>query len=115
MRSYVSLLSTRVPALLAGAEDTATSPDMRDDENQSHSRRRFCESSPETLPRLGDECQGAPALAVIRGITDINGALAWRALITRYGPNTEPRVHSLNVKNFSSELTANEIALDEWL
>ena len=33
-------------------------PRHENDENQSHSRRRFCESSPETLPRLGDECQG---------------------------------------------------------
>ena len=59
-----------------------------------------------------------PALAVIRGITDMNGALAWRALITRYAPNTAPRVQSLmsailNAKTFPSELTAYEIALDE--
>ena len=31
-----------------------------------------------------------PALAVIRGLTDMNGALTWRALITRYAPNTAP-------------------------
>ena len=60
-----------------------------------------------------------PALAVIRGITDMNGALAWRALITRYAPNTAPRVQSLmsailNAKTFPSELTAYQIALDEW-
>ena len=60
-----------------------------------------------------------PALAVIRGITDMNGALAWRALTTRYAPNTAPRVQSLmseipNAKTFPSELTAYEIALDEW-
>ena len=49
----------------------------------------------------------------------MNGALAWRALITRYAPNTAPRVQSLmsailNAKTFPSELTACEIALDEW-
>ena len=49
----------------------------------------------------------------------MNGALAWRALITRYAPNTAPRVQSLmsailNAKTFPSELTAYEIALDEW-
>ena len=60
-----------------------------------------------------------PTLAVIRGITDMNGALAWRALITRYAPNTAPQVQSLmsailNVKTFLSELTTFEIALDEW-
>ena len=49
----------------------------------------------------------------------MNGALAWRALITRYAPNTAPRVQSLmsailNAKSFPSELTAYEIALDEW-
>ena len=48
----------------------------------------------------------------------MNGALAWRALITRYAPSTAPRVQSLmsailNVKPFPSELTAYEIALDE--
>ena len=36
-----------------------------------------------------------PALAVTRGITDVNGALTWRALIVRYAPNTAPRVQSL--------------------
>ena len=60
-----------------------------------------------------------PALAVIRGITEMNGALAWRALITRCAPNTAPRGQSLmseilNVKPFPSELMAYEIALDEW-
>ena len=54
-----------------------------------------------------------PALAVIRGVTDMNGGLAWRALITRYAPNTAPRVQSLmsaifNVKTFPSELTVYE-------
>ena len=48
----------------------------------------------------------------------MSGALAWRALTTRYAPNTAPRVQSLmsaifNVKTFPSELTAYEIALDE--
>ena len=50
---------------------------------------------------------------------DVNGALAWRVLITRYAPKTAPRVQSLmsailNAKTFPSELTANGIALDEW-
>ena len=49
----------------------------------------------------------------------MNGALAWPALITRYAPKTAPRVQSfmsaiLNVKPFPSEITAYEIALDEW-
>ena len=59
------------------------------------------------------------ALAVIKAITDMNGALAWLALITKYASNTASRVQSLmsailNVKTFPSELTAYEIALDEW-
>ena len=60
-----------------------------------------------------------PALTVIRGFTDMNGALAWRALIKRYAPSTAPRMQSLmsailNVKALPPELTAYEIALDEW-
>ena len=60
-----------------------------------------------------------PALAVIRGIIDMKGALAWRALITRYAPNTTSREQSLmstihNVKTYPSELPPYEIALDEW-
>ena len=75
--------------------------------------RRWRDSSQQPLPRLGDERE------VIRGIADITGALAWRAMIKRYAPNTEPRVQSLtsailNVKTSPSQLTAYEIALDEW-
>ena len=60
-----------------------------------------------------------PALAVIRGIEDMKGALAWRALVLRYAPNTAPRVQSLmnailNATAFPSELAAYEIALDGW-
>ena len=60
-----------------------------------------------------------PALAVIRGITEMNGVLAWRPLVTRYAPNTKLRVQSfmkaiINAKTFPSELTAYEIALDKW-
>ena len=36
---------------------------------------------------------------MIRRITDTNGALAWRALITRYVPNTAPRVQSPHERN----------------
>ena len=86
VKSYVSLLSTHVPALLTGAENPAVSPDM----SIATIRATFTEdggdSSQETLPRLGDQRERGPALAVIRGITDMNGALAWRALITRYAP-----------------------------
>ena len=35
------------------------------------------------------------ALAVIRGITDLNGVLAWRALTTRFAPNTALPVQDL--------------------
>ena len=49
----------------------------------------------------------------------MNAAPAWRASITRYAPNTAPRVQSLvsailNVKTLPSELTAYEFALDGW-
>ena len=117
MRSNVSLLSVHVPALLAGAED-ATSPDM----SMTRIRTTFTEDGVTAAKKLFHvlvmNVRG-PALAVIRGIEDMNGALAWRALITRFAPNRAPRVQSLmsailNVKTFPSELTAYEIALDEW-
>ena len=116
MRSYVSLLSAHIPALLAGAEDTS-SPDM----SMTRIRATVTEDGVAAAKKLFHvlvmNVRG-PALAVIRGITDMNGALAWRALITRDAPNTT-RVQSLmsailNVKTFPSELTACEIALDEW-
>ena len=71
MKSNVPLLSTHCATLLAGAEDTTTSPDVQ------------------VMNVRGQ------ALGVIRGITDMNGALAWRALTTRCAPNTATRVQSL--------------------
>ena len=80
MKSYVS---THVPALLTGAEDTATSQDM-----MTRIRATLTEdgatAAKKLLPRLGDEL----VLVVITGITDMNGAWAWGALITRYYPRT---------------------------
>ena len=61
------------------------------DVNQSHSHRRWRDSQT-TLPREGTNQRWQ----VIRGNTDMNGALAWRAVITRYAPKTAPRVQSLN-------------------
>ena len=90
MKSYVSLLSTHVPALLAGAEDTATSPDM----GRTRIRATLTEEDATAAKKLFHVLVmhvRRPALAVIRGITDMSGALAWRALIKRYAPNTAPR------------------------
>ena len=117
MRSYVSLLSTHVPALLAGAEDS-TNPDMSMTRIRTTLTDEGVAAAQKLLHVLVMNVRG-PALAVIRGITEMNGALAWRALITRYALNTAPRVQSLmsailNVKLFPSELTAYEIALEEW-
>ena len=118
MKSYLSLLSTHVPALLTSAENPTESPDM----SIATIRATLTEDGVTTAEKLFHvlvmNVRG-PALAVIRGITDMNGALAWRALITRYAPNTAPRIQSLmsailNAKTFPSELTAYEIALDEW-
>ena len=118
MKSYVSLLSTHVPALLAGAENPAASPDMSIATIRATLTEDGVTAAKKLFHVLVMNVRG-PALAVIRGITDMNGALAWRALITRYAPNTAPRVQSLmsailNAKTFPSELTAYEIALDEW-
>ena len=116
MRSFVSLLSAHIPALLEGSEDV-TSPDM----SMTRIRATLADDGVAAAKKLFHvlvmNVRG-PALAVIRRITDMNGALAWRALITRYAPNTAPRVQSLmsailNVKTFPSELTAYEIALDD--
>ena len=105
MRSYVSLLFVHVPALLAGAQDTS-SPDM----GMTRIRATLTEDGVTAAKKLFHvlvmNVRG-PALAVIRGITDMNGAWAWRALSTRHAPNTAPRVQSLmsailNVKTFPS-------------
>ena len=117
MRNYVSLLSAHIPALLAGAEDTA-SPDMSMAKIKDTLADDGLTPAQKLFHVLVMNVRG-PALTVIRGITDINGALTWRALTTRYAPNTAPRAPSLmsailNVKAFPSELTAYEIALDEW-
>ena len=98
------------PALLAGAEDTATSPDVSVTRIRAILTEDGATAANKFFHILVMNVSG-PALAVIRGSTDVNGAVAWRALITRYAPNTAPRVQSLmnailNVKTFPSELTA---------
>ena len=60
-----------------------------------------------------------PALGVLRGNLQQNGALAWRALVKRYEPNTAPRIQSLmsNILNwpqFPSDLTSYETKLADW-
>ena len=55
VKSYVSLLSTHVPALLAGAEDTATSPDMSMTGITATLTEDGATAAKQTLPRLGDE------------------------------------------------------------
>ena len=56
--SHVSLLSTHVPALLAGAEDTATSPDMRMTRIRATLTEVGATAAKKLLPRLGDEREG---------------------------------------------------------
>ena len=107
MKSYVSLLSTHVPALLTGAENPATSPDMSIATIRATLTEDGVTAAKKLFHVLVMNVRG-PALAVIRGITDMNGALAWRALITRYAPNTALRVQSLmsailNAKTFPPE------------
>ena len=75
MKSNVSLLSTHVPALLAGAEDTATSPGM----SMTRIIATLTEDGVTAAKKLFHvvvmNLKG-PALAVITGITDMNEALA---------------------------------------
>ena len=58
MRSYVSLLSTHVPALLAGAEDTARSTDMSMTRFRATLTEVAATAAKKLLPRLGDEREG---------------------------------------------------------
>ena len=118
MRNYVSLLSAHIPALLAGAKD-ATNPDM----GMTRIRATLTDDGVAAAQKLFHvlvmNVRGTSTGSDQRNHRDMNGALAWRALITRYAPNTAPRVQSLmsailNVKTFPSELTAHEIVLDEW-
>ena len=115
MRSYASLLSVHIAALLTGAQDP-TIPDMSVSKIRT-TLTNGIEAAQKLFHVLVMNVRG-PALTVIRGVTDMNGALAWRALIKKYAPNTASRMQSLisailNVKAFSSELTAYEFALDE--
>ena len=68
MSSHVSLFSTHVPALLAGAEDTATSPDM----SMTRIRATLTEDGATAAKKLFHvlvmNVRGR-AWAVIRGIT----------------------------------------------
>ena len=117
MKSYVSLLSPHVTTLLTGAEHR-TRPDM----SIARIRNAFAEEGVAAAKKLFHvlvmNVRG-PALAVIGSITDMNGALVWPALIVTCAPITAPRAQNLmsafaNAKSFPSELTAREIALDEW-
>ena len=116
MRSYLSLLSIHIAALVAEAEDP-TNPDM----SMSRIKTILTDgvaAAQKLFHVLVMNVRG-PALTVIRGITEMNGALAWRALVKRFAPNTKPQIQSLmneiiNVRTFPSELTEYEIALDEW-
>ena len=78
MKSYVSLLSTHVPALLTGAENPVASPDMSIATIRATLTEDGVTAAKKLFHVLVMNVRG-PALAVIRGITDMNGALAWRA------------------------------------
>ena len=116
MSCYLSLLSPHIAALVAEAEDP-TNPDM----SMSRIKTILTDgvaAAQKLFHVLVMNVRG-PALTVIKGSTDMNGALAWRALVKRYAPNTKPQIQSLmneiiNVRTFPSELTEYEIALDEW-
>ena len=73
MRSYVSLLSAHVPTLLAGAEDS-TNPDMSMTRIRTTLTDEGVAAAQELFHVLVMNVRG-PALAVIRGITDMNGAI----------------------------------------
>ena len=107
MKSCMSLLSTHVPA----SQGTATSPDM----SSSHRSR---DSGQETLPRLGDEREGTSAGSDQRnhrhersiGMASVDHEMRSKhSAASTESPENDPQCEDL-----SSELTACEIALDEW-
>ena len=96
VKSFVSFLSAHVPALLTSAENPVASPDV----SIATIRATLTEDGVTAVKKLLHVLNvTGPALAVIRGIKDMNGALAWRALITRYAPNTAPRVAKSHERN----------------
>ena len=66
------------PALLAGAEDTATSPDVSVTRIRAILTEDGATAANKFFRILVMNVSG-PALAVIRGSTYVNGAVAWRA------------------------------------
>ena len=75
--SYVSLLSAHIPALLVGSEDT-TSPDMSMTRISATLIEECVTAAKKVFHVLVMNGRG-PVLAVITGITGMNGAMAWRA------------------------------------
>ena len=57
MKSYVSLLSTHVPALLTGAENPVASPDMSIATIRATLTEDGVTAAKKLFPRLGDECE----------------------------------------------------------
>ena len=92
MRSYVSLLSRHVPTLFDryGRQHKAR--------HEHGIRTTLVEegvaTSKKLLHDLVMDVRGS-ALPVTRRMTDMNGALAWRALTVRYALFTAPRAQSV--------------------
>ena len=68
--SYLPLLFAHVPALLTGAGDTATSPGMSMTKIRATPTEDDVTAAKKLFPVLVMNVRG-PALAVIRGITDM--------------------------------------------
>ena len=97
MKSYVSLLSAYAPALPAGAEDPAW-VDMIVAIIRATLTEDGATAAKKLFHVLVMNVRG-PALSVSRGTTDMSGALARRALITRYAPHTAQREQSLRAQS----------------
>ena len=93
-------------------------PRHEHDENQSHPYRRWRHGSQETVPRLGDEREETSVGSDQRNHRherSIGRASVDHEIRSKHSAASASLMSAiLNVKTFPSELTAHEIALDEW-
>ena len=117
MRSYLMVQGEEIAAMMEAAEEAA-GPDISMTAIERSLRAGGVQATKKMFHMLVMTVKGS-ALGVLRGILQQNGALAWRALMKRYEPNTAPRIQSLmstilSWPQFPADLTTYETKLAEW-
>ena len=117
MRSYLTVQADEMAALIEAAEATAE-PDVSMAAIERTLGAGGRQAARKMFHMLVMTVKG-PALGVLRGNLQQNGALAWRALVKRYEPNTAPRIQSLmssilSWPQFPADLVTYETKLAEW-